>query len=467
MTFRNAVLNTPVLTRTTNGMPAYKSTLNGNVDLFFKIGASRGKNIIPDFLKAYTEDREVALRVAQWARDVRGGAGERKLFRDILLYLEQNHKRDLTETRILRNVAEIGRWDDLLIFTDKEVKSVAFDIIAEALNEGNGLCAKWMPRKGLLAAELRSALGCSPKAYRKLLVSLTKVVETQMCAKNWDEINFSHVPSLAMSRYSKAFGRNAADAFTKYKEALQKGEEGVKVNAGAVYPYDILKNVMHGDAALADEQWKALPNYVGDANVLPLVDVSGSMSCPVGGMTGMTCMHMAISLGLYLSDKNTGDFKDMFLTFSANPTFETVQGTLSQKYRQMQNADWGYNTNLEAAFKEILRVAKSNSVSQTDMPNTLLILSDMQFDQACRGNDNRALDMIKDQYIEAGYEIPNVVFWNLNAKDNVPVKFDERGTALVSGFSPSIMKAVLSADMSEMTPIGIMSKAISDERYAI
>lgn len=465
MTFRNAVLSTPTETRTTNGMAAYKSTMNKNVDLFFKIGASRGKNITKEFMAAYLENSEIALRVAQWARDVRGGAGERALFRQILIYVEQNFKADLLNTNLLKNIPEIGRWDDLLIFTDPEVKAKAYDLIAEALNAGNGLCAKWMPRKGPVAVELRNALGLTPKQYRRILVDLTKVVETQMCSKNWEEINFSHVPSLAMSRYSKAFGRNAAESFAKYKESLQKGEAGVKVNAGAVYPYDILKNVRHGDAALADEQWKALPNYIGDSKVLPLVDVSGSMSCPVHGMTGMTCMHMAISLGLYLSDKNTGDFKDMFLTFSERPEFVTVSGTLSQKYDQMQSSSWGYNTNLEAAFKKILSVAKTNQVSQADMPQTLLILSDMQFDSACRNTDNRAIEMIKDQYIAAGYEMPNVVFWNLNAHDNVPVKFDERGTALVSGFSPSIMKAVLAADFDEMTPEGIMLKAVNIEKY--
>lgn len=470
MSFKSAVLATPVKARTTNGMKALKSSLSNTTDLFFKIGASRGKDITTQFEKAYHEDREMALRVAQWARDVRGGAGERELFRQTLKFLEKNYKDELLNTRILQNATEIGRWDDLLVFTDADVKARAFEMIKNALDNGNGLCAKWMPRKGPVSIELREAFGWSPKFYRKRLVELTKVVETQMCAKEFDSINFSHVPSLAMSRYSKAFGKNAPDAFTKYKEALKKGDPKVaKVNAGAVYPYDIVKNSRRGDAALADEQWKALPNFVGDAMVLPLVDVSGSMTSPVGGKyeaNATTCLDVAVSLGLYLADKNTGPFKDLFLTFSSRPQFQHLKGTLSQKIRQMEQANWEMSTDLHKAFDEILKVAVSNQVAATDMPKVLLILSDMQFN-CCRGYDDSAIEMIRRKYEKAGYEAPSVVFWNLNAADNVPVKFDEKGTALVSGFSPSIMKSVLAADMDGFTPEAIMKKAVSSERYAL
>lgn len=474
MSFKSAVLNSTASTanvaRTTNGMKALQSTLSNTTDLFFKIGASRGKNITAQFEKAYREDREMALRVAQWARDVRGGAGERELFRQTLTWLEKNHRDDLLGTRILENVTEIGRWDDLLIFEDAEVKAKAFGLIRKALDAGNGLCAKWMPRKGPKALELREFLGWSPKFYRKRLVELTKVVEQQMCAKQWNEINFSHVPSLAMSRYSKAFGKNAPDHFTAYKEALKKGDPKVaKVNAGAVYPYDIVKNVYHGDSALADEQWKALPNFIGDASILPIVDVSGSMVCPAGdhqSKSKVTCLDVAVSLGLYCSDKNTGPFKDVFLTFSTKPKFVTLTGTLSQKVREMIRSNWEMSTNLHAAFDEILRVAVRNNVAREDMPKILLIMSDMQFN-CCTGFDDRAIQMIRRKYNDADYEMPNVVFWNINAYENVPVRFDEKGTALVSGFSPSIMKAVLAADMDSMTPEAVMKKAVMSDRYSL
>ena len=474
MSFKNAVLNSTSATanvaRTQNGMKALASSLSNTTDLFFKIGASRGKNITAQFEKAYREDREMALRVAQWARDVRGGAGERELFRQTLKWLEKNHKDEFVNTRLLKNVAEIGRWDDLLIFEDEMVKSIAFRLIAEALGEGNGLCAKWMPRKGPKALELREFLGWSPKFYRKRLVELTKVVEQQMCAKQWNEINFSHVPSLAMSRYSKAFGKNAPDHFTAFKEALKKGDPKVaKVNAGAVYPYDIIKNVRWGDSSLADEQWKALPNFIGDASILPIVDVSGSMTCKAGGSqskSDVSCLDVAVSLGLYCSDKNTGPFKDVFLTFSSKPKFVTVTGSLSQKVKTMERSDWEMSTNLHAAFDEILRVAVRNNVAREDMPKVLLIMSDMQFN-CCTGFDDRAIQMIRRKYNDADYEMPNVVFWNINAYENVPVRFDEKGTALVSGFSPSIMKAVLAADMDSMTPEAVMRRAVMSDRYSI
>ena len=469
MSFKNAVLNTTVPARTWNGMKAIESTLSNTTDLFFKIGASRGKDITAQFEKAFQENADVALRIAQWARDARGGAGERELYRQVLKHLEQMHTDVLLGTRILKNTAEIGRWDDLLIFTNAEVKAKAFGMIKEALESGNGLCAKWMPRKGPISVELRESFGWSPKYYRKRLVELTKVVETQMCAKQWDEINFSHVPSLAMSRYSKAFGKNAADAFTEFKTKLKSGDKSVKVNAGAVYPYDITKNVKYGDSGLADEQWKALPNFIGDAMVLPLVDVSGSMTTPAGGYnskSGVSCLDVAVSLGLYCSDKNTGPFKDLFLTFSSKPKFVHLTGTLSQKIKQMNTSNWETSTNLHGAFEEILRVAKTNDVAAKDMPQVLLIMSDMQFNQCTRFDDS-AMQMIRRKYNDAGYETPQVVFWNLNAADNVPVKFDEKGVALVSGFSPSIMKAVLAADMEGFTPEGIMKKAVMSDRYSI
>ncbi len=474
MSFKNAVLaqnaTTANVARTTNGMKALRSTLSNTTDLFFKIGASRGKNITAQFEQAYSENREMALRVAQWARDVRGGAGERELFRQTLKWLEKNHRDDLLGTRILKNVAEIGRWDDLLIFEDAEVKTYAFGLIREALDAGNGLCAKWMPRKGPVSVSLREFLGWSPKFYRKRLVELTKVVETQMCAKEFDSINFSHVPSLAMSRYSKAFGKNAPDAFTAYKEALKKGDPKVaKVNAGAVYPYDIVKNVRYGDKALADEQWKALPNFIGDASVLPIVDVSGSMTAKAGGhqsKSDITCLDVAVSLGLYCADKNTGPFKDVFLTFSSSPKFVTVTGTLSEKVNKMERSNWEMSTNLHAAFDEILKVAVKNNVAREDMPKVLLIMSDMQFN-CCTGYDDRAIQMIRRKYNDADYEMPAVVFWNINAHENVPVRFDEKGTALVSGFSPVIMKAVLAADMDSMTPEAVMKKAVMSDRYAL
>ena len=468
-TFVNAVANQEA--RTANGMKARASTSNKVVDLFYNIGASRGKDIIPAFTAAYVADKNLALRIALWARDARGGAGERELFRNILKYLE---KTDVDAAKaVLAKVPELGRWDDIFVFTTPEMKKTAYTMLGDALRAQNGLAAKWTPRKGEVAREIREFFGMSPKFYRKSLVALTNVVETQMCAKDWDSINFSHVPSVASARYKKAFNRNTTK-FAEYVAALVKGEDpSVKVNAAAVYPYDVLKGLNsysnnYGKTELDHvvAQWNALPNFVGDANILPLVDVSGSMCCPAGGKSTTTCMDVAVSLGLYLAEKNQGKFKDTFLTFSDKPELMTLQGNIVEKMSQMVKSDWGMSTNLHKAFEKILDVAVKGEVPQAEMPEMVLILSDMQFNQCVR-HDDTAMEMIQRKYAAAGYTVPQVVFWNLNSSDNVPVKADKSGAALVSGFSPAIMKALLAADMSEFTPEGIMLKTVMSDRYAL
>jgi Domain of unknown function (DUF2828) len=454
--------------RTANGMKARKSTANKVVDLFYNIGASRGKNIVPEFTAAYVENRELALRVALWARDVRGGAGERELFRSILKYLEKNDK--LAAMAFLKKIPELGRWDDIFVFTDPDVKSAAYTMLGDALRERNGLAAKWTPRKGKVAAEIRAFFGMTPKQYRKSLVALTKVVETQMCANDWDNINFSHVPSQAARIYKKAFNRHTT-AFAEYVAKLVSGDKTVKVNADAIFPHDVIKGLAHGytklDKTETDHviaQWDALPNYVGDASILPLVDVSGSMSCPAGKNTSVRCLDVAVGLGLYLADKNKGVFKDTFLTFSSSPELVTLKGNIVQKVDQMSKSNWDMSTNLHAAFNKILSVAVKGKVPQSDMPAMVLILSDMQFNQCVR-HDDSAMEMIERKYAEAGYTVPQVVFWNLNSSDNVPVKADKSGAALVSGFSPSIMKSLLAADLDQFTPEGIMLKTVMSDRY--
>lgn len=468
-TFVNAVANQEV--RTTNGMKARQSTANACVDLFYKIGASRGKDVTKEFVAAYAENREVALRIAQWVRDVRGGAGERQIFRDILTYLDKHQPEDAQ--LLLQKVPEIGRWDDL--FVVEKNKPFAFKMLGDALRAQNGLAAKWAPRQGKLAAEIRTFFGMSPKFYRKSLVNLSKTVEQQMCAKDWDNIEFSHVPSLAHARYKKAFGRNT-QKYAEYVTKLVKGNDPkVKINAGAVFPYDVIKGMTGYYANSYDKtqfdaiqaQWDALENFIGDANVLPLVDVSGSMTIPAGGRgsnSGTTCMDVAVSLGLYCADKNKGKFKDTFLTFSARPDLVTLKGNIVQKCHQMVTSEWGMNTNLVAAMDKILDVAKNGGVPQEEMPEILLIMSDMQFDQCARFDDS-AMQMIERKFESAGYEIPKIVFWNLGESNNVPVKYDTRGVALISGFSPAIMVSVLGGDTEQFTPEAIMMTAIMKERY--
>ena len=473
-TFVSAVQNQE--SRTTNGMRARKSTANACVDLFFKIGASRGKDITKDFVAAYAENREVALRIAQWVRDVRGGAGEREIFRQILKYLDKHQPSDAA--LLLMKVPEIGRWDDIFVVESKENRYKAFAMLGDALRAKNGLAAKWTPRKGELAVEIRNFFGMSPKFYRKSLVELSQTVEQSMCAKEWDKINFSHVPSLAHARYKKAFFRNTQE-YAKYVAELVKDPKDrtvqVKINAGAVYPYDVLKGTINlygsnnynkTELDALQAQWDAMENFIGDANVLPLVDVSGSMTCPAGKNSKVTCLDVAISLGLYCADKNTGKFKDTFLTFSSSPELLHLKGNIVQKVHQMAKSNWGMSTDLVKAMDKILKTAKDGNVPQEEMPEMLLIMSDMQFNQCARFDDS-AMKMIARKFEAAGYELPKIVFWNLNAHDNVPVKYDTSGVALISGFSPQIMVSVLGGDTEKFTPEAIMMKALMVPRYDV
>lgn len=462
-TFANAIQNQ--MTTTTNDMPARVSSANPLVDFFYQAGAMRGRDIIPLFIAAFLHDPVLALRITLWLRDVREGAGERQLFRNILQYLE-DHNTPMA-IKLMSKIPEVGRWDDLLCVQRLAAKAHATDLIGEALSAGNGLCAKWLPRKGKEAAELRKRLSMTPKMYRKILVSLTQVVETQMCANEWDSIEFSKVPSVASARYKKAFNRHT-QAYGRYVSALINKEPGVKVNIGAVYPYDVLKGKVTSYGIRFDEteenfimaQWDALPNFIGSRKILPMVDVSGSMD---EGGSNIKPIEVSVSLGLYLADKNQGAFKDAILTFSASPQLVILRGNILQKINSLVRVKWDMNTDIYAAFKKVLEVAKNGQVAPEDMPETILILSDMQFDRCVNEYSDTALQMIQRGYSLAGYKVPNIVFWNLNAHNNVPVKFDERGTAMVSSFSVHILKAILSGEMS---PEGIMMKAIMNERYS-
>jgi hypothetical protein len=464
-TFREAVVRKNNKTHTENGMKALKSSLNANVDLFFAIGASRGKDITQQFEAALLEDREMALRCLLWARDAREGSGERQIFRSMLQHLERIDNEALDA--VLPLVAELGRWDDLLVFQTDQYKAKAFSLIAAGLEAGNSLCAKWMPRKGVTAVELRKFLGMTPKQYRKTLVTLSDTVEQRMCAKAWDSIEFGKLPSLASARYQKAFVRNCGEAYNKYKAALVKGE--AKINAGAVYPYDITKSVAYGDQTVAEAQWKALPNWLTEGEtILPMIDISGSMSVPAGGNANVSCMDVSISLGLYIAEKQQGPFHGMYLTYSAKPTLDVLKDTDSLKTKIAQlHRNGGYNTNIKAAFDEVLRVAKKNKVAQADMPKYIVIFSDMQFDSAqVNGRDVNAFKMAKQMYKDAGYEMPTIVYWNLNHRgNNTPVEYNDRGVALVSGFSPSLMRSILSA--KQVTPIDIMRETLMKPRYAV
>ena len=459
---------------TENGMTTSSSSLNSCVNLFFQIGAMRGKDkqeLINAFVKAYNEDALTALRLLFWARDIRGGAGERQIFRDIVGYMAKSHPATLAKNLTL--FAEYGRWDDLLSLIGTNLEQDALDVIIAGLEAKNGLCAKWMPRPNIgnrerkrQANAIRKALKLTPKEYRKLIVGMSKTVEQLMCSKNWSAIEYSKLPSKAMSDYMKAFSKNDLLRFQEYLKSVEKGE--VKINAGAVYPYDIIKNLRHGVAQGADVQWNALPNYmIGNTErLIPVVDVSGSMDQPAGNNPTVTCMDVSISLGLYISERNEGFFKDAFITFSSRPQLQYLKGKLSDRYAQLSRAEWSMSTDIEAVFSLILNKAVANRIPEAEMPTMILILSDMQFNSAGGGSWNpTAQELFEHKYAAAGYKMPKIVYWNLNSRgQNFPVSFDKQGTALVSGFSPALLTNLLAG--KDLTPISMMNQVVNSERYA-
>lgn len=467
----NALRTEDVLT--TNGMTTNSTSMNNCVDLFFQIGAMRGQDktkLINVFTKAYGENPLIAMKLLFWARDIRGGAGERQIFRDIVSYMAKNHKASIEKN--IHLISEYGRWDDVLSLLGTGLESVALEVITKAISEKNGLCAKWMPRpsvnnklKKVQAETVRKHLKLSPKEYRKMLAELSNTVEQSMCSKNWESIEYSKLPSRAMADYMKAFSKNDPIRFQSYMDSLDKGE--TKINAGAVYPYDIVKSMNNGVAQGANAQWKALPNYmVGNVErLLPMCDVSGSMDCPAGANTNVTCLDVCISLGLYISERNEGVFKDAFMTFSARPQLQVLKGTLFERYNQLHRAQWDMNTNLTAAFEEILNKAVTHNVPEHEMPTMIIIFSDMQFDRCGSETWNpTAQQMIETKYTKAGYKTPKVVFWNLNSRNtDSPVRFDKQNTALVSGFSPSLLTSLLAG--KDLTPVSMMLEVVNSERY--
>jgi hypothetical protein len=499
--FKNAVNNVNTTasqnrSTTANGAASLKSTLNPLVDLFFMIGSLRGKDLgvyKNSFDAAYEANPTLALQMILWARDIRGGAGERNTPRELLKYLEVKHPDAVL--RVIPVLADFGRWDDLLIFKTAAAKTLAYQAISEALTAGNALCAKWLPRvykfkknasgvidmnttanknraaNNKIAREIMTTMNINERAYRKLLSSLSNTVEQKMCANEWDEIEYSKLPSVASARYLPAFMKRDEARYREFLSSIEKGE--VKVNAGALYPYDVTTRLANGIAAetLGVAQWEQLRNFMGDNKAIPMVDTSSSMNCPAGN-TGMTCMNVAISLGLYIADKQEGAFKNLFLNFSTQPRMFELQGiNIAAKYRDLMGYRagqfWGGSTNIQAAFREVLRVAKAQQVPADQMPKNLIVLSDMEFNPSNAGGWNAtAYNSAKADFAAAGYELPTIVFWNLNARPgNNPVRFDQNNVALVSGFSPSVLEAILSGE--EVDPVQVMLRVIDAPRYQV
>lgn len=439
---------------TANGMVTNSTSLNSNVDMFFLAGASRKmseKDIEVIFQKAIVENPLVALKTLFWARDARGGAGERRFFRICSKFLNKNYLKYVEKNA--KYIPEFGRWDDVFELDEK----IVLPLIKEGLDNENGLLAKWLPRKGDFSNKVRKYLGLNPKEYRKLIVGLSNTIEQKMCAKDWEDITYPHVPSVAMNKYRKAFLRNDTNRFNEYIALVNEGKEEIK--AGVLFPHQLYQAYNKGEnKAAVEAQWKNLPDYMADSEerIIPVCDVSGSMN-------GLP-MDVSVSLGVYISERNKSIFKDAFITFSSSPKIQYLKGSLYERLNQLHTAEWGMSTNLEAVYDLILNKAVEHKLLESDMPTKILIISDMEFNSCVSNNSDTAINMITRKYSDAGYKLPEVIFWNVNGRiGNVPATFDKKGVGLVSGFSPSILKSILQGNID--TPQSLMLRTVMSERY--
>lgn len=463
------------LTRTENDAVTHAGTFSKVLDFFYHAPTRQGQDNLPLFLEAYAENPNLALKALFYLRDVRGGKGQRKTFRDIIFWLAKKYGK--TFDQIASYVPEYGRWDDLTQLVGFKVvqnivsKQLTSDMLSE---DGVSLLAKWMPSENAssqdthqLALRWAEVLGMSLKEYRLMLSVLRLrigIVESKMSAQEWDEIEYSHTPSRAAKLYKDAFLRHDETRYNKFLESVLKGD--AKINSSTLYPHELSSTVRRDryDKTI-EAQWQNLPNFFGDEErrVMVVVDTSGSMFTSIGG-TRVEAIDVSVGLGIYCAERNQGAFQNYVLTFNSDSHLVKITGnTLDKKVKQVQDLPWGGSTNLMSAFSSILQMAVKNAVPQEDMPTDILIISDMEFDSVGDGDTN--LERAKQLYFNAGYEVPRVTFWNVYSRNNqVPATQDEDQVLLVSGFSAEAIGKVLSSKVTN--PLDLMLETLNSERYA-
>ena len=512
--FLNGLTNDANYALTENGAVTHTTTRSDLLDMFAMGAAMRKRtdeDVILMFRKAFKENPSYALKCLFYIRDIRGGQGERRFFRVCMRDLAiQNTEAAM---RNLRHIPEFGRWDDLYIFIGTPLEGAALNFMKEQLAldiqcKTPSLLAKWLKSENTSSAEsrrlatiTRKAFGMNHKQYRKTLSVLRariNVLERLMSENRWDEIEFDKIPSKAGMIYKNAFARHDIERMKKNPEIKSYADFAkdteTKVNAKALYPYECVAEamkVMRGswygynrgtsmdntDRLMVNKYWDNLAQYFDEAalNGMCIVDTSGSMC----DSTADAPINVAISLGMYCAEKAQGPFANHFLTFSSNPTFVEVEGVdFCDKVQRMSRADWGGSTNIEAAFDLMLRTAKANHCSQDEIPQNLIIISDMEFNQcACCGpvSDSRwgwgsninntatLMETMEKRWNVAGYQMPCLTFWNVQARQNNIAMSVKDGVQYVSGMSPSIFKQV----MENKNAFDLMYEVLDADRYAV
>lgn len=472
--------------KTENGAIGYKTTGKALLDMNFKISSYRSLSedeIIKDFDKAFEESPELALRFLFYVRDVRGGIGERRLFRVIMRHLINNMPE--TALALAKIAPEYGRWDDVIDIVDTYIGDRVISQIIEPQifedlrnminNDSVSLLAKWMSSENASsklsrkrAIKIAKQMGLSMRSYGNMLSTLRgyiDVVEVKMSANKWNKVDYEKVPSQANLLYKNAFLRQDEVRRREYLAALEKGE--VKINSSTVFPHEITYKYnidfrRAKDQAL-EAMWKALPDYVnGDSNTLVVRDGSGSMTWTAIAKTEVKPSHIADALTIYFANRASGEFKNAFITFSSSPQIVKISGkSLFEDLNTLSKYDECSNTNIKAVFELILKTAKENKMKQEDLPKNILVLSDMEFDSGARNIP--LMSEIAQLYAENGYELPKLCYWNICSRSNaIPVKENKNGIVLVSGFSPAVIKMVLS---SKIDPYEALVETLRSERY--
>lgn len=508
MEFMNAVkktLNNEMnVSITENGAVGYRTTGKNLLDLNFAVASLRkmpDSEVVKRFKKAFCEDNILAIKWLFYARDAREGIGERRLFRVVLADLVKSNPEMVIP--VINLIPEYGRFDDLWCLLDNaESANVVYQIVDKQLkqdwenmsaNKPISLIAKWMPSINASSAKTKEygkklckALKMTEREYRKALSKLRKyldVVEVKMSGKNWSEIKYEAVPSRANIIYNNAFLRNDEARRREYLGKLEKGE--TKINASTLFPHDIVHKYMNSSMwsrslkpkdATIEALWKALPDTVkGCGNTIVVADGSGSMTCTVDNSSKVTALEVANALAIYFAEHSSGQFKDKYITFSENPQFVDFSrcNTLHAKIQTALSHNEVANTNIEKVFDLILTTAIKNHMHQEDLPANILIISDMEFDSCatCSGGSyyrsrptQRLFDVIAQKYAREGYKMPRLVFWNVNSRTGtIPVKENDLGVALVSGFSVNVAKMVMSGKTDAFE---CLLETLNSERYA-
>lgn len=474
------------MTSTENGAVTYASTMSHCLDLFATIGAVRAadeQKIIDRFIRAFSEDADIAMKILFFGRDVRGGLGERRVFRVIIGYLANNHPETLRKNIAL--IPEYGRFDDLVTLIGTACEKDALQVIRKQLEADLAsdaevsLLAKWLPSVNASNGEtVRNAkciarfLGMTDAQYRRTLVELRKkirILENNLREKDYS-FDYSKQPSKAMFKYRKAFLRNDGERYNTFLEAVSSGEK--QLHADTLAPYEIVRSGLNqrgwgfnskltkGERAALNASWESLCNLCGGRNALAVVDTSGSMY----GYDNALPAAVALSLGLYFGERNTGIFHNHFIEFSSRPQLIEIKGkTFADRLEYLCTFNEVADTNVEAVFNLILDVAVRNRLPQKDLPETLYLISDMEFNYCVRNASLTNFENAKRRYAEHGYKLPQIVFWNVASRNsNQPVTRNEQGVALVSGCTPRLFSMVASGELS---PYVVMMEVLESGRY--